>query len=85
MARKAGTSYLGTCKNCGHDKVINGTWGDPPVAKVHCGGCLTYEEFCKCGEEVLTLTVAEALQLEAALGLSPRVIPELLAELRRQR
>jgi hypothetical protein len=38
----------GTCSKCGRDMTMAGTWGDPPVAKLHCAGCSTYEEFCSC-------------------------------------
>ena len=41
-------TYLGSCRKCGRDLTIGGTWGNPPVAQIHCTGCSTYEEFCHC-------------------------------------
>jgi hypothetical protein len=78
-----GRTFLGDCK-CGRAKVIAGSWGDPPVAVVHCSGCGTYEDFCKCEEAVLVLTASEALQLDRALSLPAHSVEALIETIRSQ-
>jgi hypothetical protein len=63
-------SFPGKCP-CGRGLFIAGSWGDPPVAVVHCRGCGTYREFCSCeplpGGTVAAWRAASALVIAWAV------------------